>query len=294
MATPNPGAAGTPTNPTPPGTIGSGTPPAPGVAPSPVGPPPSRRKTWTVVVAAAVAVIVVVAVLALAGVFSPGSSGSGSTGTPAPFSSAVPAAISAAQAAPGGPWTVVAAEGVAVASEVPATNESTIGGGGCTYTPVSGEPSQVSIPATPHGATAGEVSVWVFFAKNASSNSLLFLSVLNGQATALGVVSGCAAVTDFVGLGAISASGVLDSTTVASDFNQNGGGAFLENNSWQVQLFILIGPSADTGGAAVWDIMYSTCGLTSIGGAGAWISGFYYASSGSAVTPPAPGSGTCG
>jgi hypothetical protein len=263
--------------------------------PSPAGtpPPPHRRKLWVMVAAVVVAVVVVVGVLTFAGVFKTSSSSSNATGMPTPFSSAAPLAVPSAQGASGGPWTIVAAEGVGVPSEVSQTNISSIGTGGCAFTVVSGGSTEVSIPATPSSATPGELSVWVFFAKNPSLSSILMIAVVDGQAKPLALVTGCSAVSDFAQLGMITASAVVDSTAVASDFNQNGGSAFLTSETLGSQLFLLLGGFSGTDNAPVWDVMYSTCGVASPSGPGTWLSGYYFATNGTAVTAPAQTSGTC-
>jgi hypothetical protein len=137
------------------------------------------------------------------------------------------------------------------------------------------------------------VSVWVFFAKNASLDSILIISVVRGHAAPLSLITDCSVVKDFAGLDVINANAVVDSTKVASEFNQDGGAAFLQNKTWGVQLFILLGPSSATGGSPIWDVKYSTCSVSSTAVPGSWLSAYYYANTGKIVTPPTPGSGTC-
>jgi len=289
-------ASSGPTAPTPTGTLGSGPPgmTAPFAPPTPP-PPPPRKKPLVLVAVIAVAVVVVLAVVVFAGVFnSSGGSGTTTAAGPIDYSSALPLASAAAQNTSGGPWTIIAAEGVAVPSTVSQANVGSIGGnGGCTFTPEPGGATEVSIPGTPAGSTPGKVSVWMFFAKNPAGNSILLIAVDNGHATPLVLVTGCATVSTFASFGSIVGADVLNSTTIATAFNAAGGSSFLANGTWQIQLFILLGPSADTGNVPVWDVMYSTCAILATSGPGSWLSGYYYAQSGTAVEPPAAGSGTC-
>jgi hypothetical protein len=268
-------------------------PPTP--VPSPRAPvPPSRRKTTILIAVVVVVMIVVLAALALSGAFNSSSSGgSSSTATPVAYSTAIPLATTAAQSAAGGPWTIVAAEGIGVPSTVSQTNVTSIGGSGCTFTPAPGRTSDVSIPGTPSATTAGKLSVWVFFAKNSSQDVILLISVVNGDAAPLVSVSGCSTVSVFAGLDSIATANVVDSTTVASTFDANGGSTFLANGTWQIQLFILLGGATDTGGTPWWDLHYSTCAITATSGPGSEIMGVYDANSGADITPPQTTSTTC-
>ena len=273
-----------PTPPPPPAPV----PPGPGVAP--VYPPPPKRY-WTWVVVIVVAAVVVVAVLVFAGVFSSHGSSSVGNGTPAAFSAAVDVASSQGTSITGAPWTVVAADGIGIPSGLSEPNWEFVGSSGCTFTPVPGGSTQVTILGTPANSAAGEVATWVFFEKNASANVILLSAVSNGALIPLILVTGCSTVGTFATLSAVSASTVVDSTVIAASFNENGGSSFLSSHSGATQTFILIGGSSSS--PAAWDVEYSTCALTASGGSGDWLSGYYYASNGNVLSSPTSGSGAC-
>lgn len=214
-------------------------------------------------------------------------------GTPAAFSQAVSVAAAEGQNASGGPWTIVAAEGLGVGSGGSQANAEFVGSGGCTFTPVAGGASLVTVLGTPLGATPGEVATWVFLAKNASLNVILMGEVNDGQAS-LGVfVTGCSWVGTFASLGVVSGASDIDSTTVATDFDENGGSSFLLNHTVSTQLFVVVGGSSSTDGVAAWEVMYSTCSLFASGGNGTWLSGYYNAETGSVIQSPTLSSGAC-
>jgi hypothetical protein len=241
----------------------------------------------------AVVVIVVLAALALTGVFGPGGGGTAPSGPPVPYSAAAPLAPSATYGVPDGPWSLVAAEGVGIAAPAPQTNLTSIGADGCTFTAVPGGETEVSVPATPSGAPPGEFAVWVFFAKNPSQSAVLMVAVGGGASRPLALISGCGVVSDFSMLGTLPASGLVDSTTIAAEFDQQGGTSFLQNETLGLEYFLLIAGFAGTGNTPVWDVTYSTCTLTSHGVPGSSLSGDYLATNGTVVTPPRTTPGTC-
>ena len=259
----------------------------------PPSPPAPRSRLWLAIVVAAVAVVVVVAALAVSGVFNSSSGGSGTVYTPVAYSTVAPLASAAGQGVPGGPWTVVGAEGIGVPNEVANVSVSSIGGGACTYSQVAGGPTNVSIPATPSGTTPGKAVVWVFFAKNASLDSILLIAAGDGRTVPFALVTGCGLVTDFTILNTIVSANVVDSTSVASTFDQDGGTSFLGNYTLGSELFILIGASSFSGGDAVWEVEYSTCVVAAASAPGSWISADYYASTGVEVKAPKLVAGTC-
>jgi len=277
----------------PPGPVAEVAPMAPS-APRPLSPPP-RRKLWLPVAAVVVAVGVVLAILFIAGGFNASSGGAARVGTPMAFSRAVPLAVDYGRGASGGPWTVVAAEGIGIAAGITQPNTKFLGSGGCTFSPVPGGTESVSLLGTPSNATPGEVATWFFFATNASLEVVLLILVSDGTTTPLVFVTGCSEVSTFTGLSSVSGSSVVDSTTVAASFDQNAGGAsFLANHTSATQVFGLIGPSATpSGSSAAWSIMYTSCGLTTAGGSGSWLQAGYDAGSGSLLVGPSAGSGPC-
>lgn len=263
----------------------------------PVPPPPSpnRKRIWVAAGAVVVAVVVVLALLFLSGLFnSHGSTSSTPAGTPVPFSEAVPVAITGGEGFSGGPWTIVAAEGIGLKNGVSGPSPASFTSNACTFSTPSGAPASYAVLATPANATAGDVAAWIFFGKNASLNTVLLIEVSNGVAIPMILMSGCASeVSLFASATAISASSVVDSTDVASELDANGGSTFLSNGTVESQLFILIGGSSSTGGQPVWEVSYSTCALTASSGTGSTLAGYYYATSGTPLMAPSETTVTC-
>ncbi len=243
------------------------------------------------VIVIAVAIGVVLAVLFFAGVFNSSGSGAVPNGTPSAFSSAVAVAATEGQSAPGGPWTIVAGDGIGIPNGITQPNWEFVGSSGCTFTPVPSGSSQVTILGTPSSATPGQVATWIFFERNATQQAILLAAVSNGQAEPLILVSGCSTVSDFASMDAVSATADADSTSVAATFDTLGGSTFSTSHPGATQEFIIIGGTATTPGA--WEVTYSTCSLTTTGGAGSWLSGYFYASNGNVLTGPTSGSGNC-
>ncbi|HTT73724.1 MAG TPA: hypothetical protein VMG99_06220 [Thermoplasmata archaeon] len=277
---PAPPATSPPASPPP---VGPGAvPPAPAgpAAPfvAPMGAPSPRRpsRRWIAVGAIVVVAVAVLAALAVSGVFSASSSSNG-TGPVASYDQAFPTGAATASAAPGGPWTIVAAIGLGIPSSITSANSAdTEVGSGCTFTPVAGSPSTFTIYGSPSSAAPGAVGAWVFVALNGSSGSIVMIAVSGGTGTALVVGSGSACTSEFSPLAAIDVATGVDSTTIAASFNANGGGAFLSANAGATQEFVLLG--AGSGYPAAWAVIYSTCGLTQTSGTGNEIEGSYYAS----------------
>jgi len=268
-------------------------PPAPPTVPPPVpapllGPvPPRPRRTWIwPVIAVAVAAVVVFAVLFLTGGFGSGGGSSVPTGTPMSYTQALPVAIAEGQSASGGPWTVVAGEGVGVSTGISGPAPTAFTGSGCTFRAPPGAPASTTVPGTPGNATPGTVAAWVFFATNASMSVVLLILVTDLTASLLDLVSGCSDVSTFTEMGAVTTSNVVDSTAIASELDAAGGASFLANHTVVTHLFVLLGPSAALGGNAYWEAIYSTCQPTAVGGSGTEFSGTYYAASGSVFTSP--------
>lgn len=262
--------------------------------PVPAVPPPGRRRrVWIPIVALVVAVVAVVGVLALGGVFNSRSSSSGLFATPASFAQAFPAAFSEGRNASGGPWSIVAAEGLGLPFGISAANSATIGGTNCTFTPVADSPSQVTFYGTPSNAPAGEVGTWIFYTDNASLDGILLIQVSDGSAVPLALATGSTCISTFTKLETVDATSVVDSTTIASELNQGGGSAFLQNNSGATQVFVLLGASSATLGLAAWYASYTTCPLTATSGTGIAITAGFWATSGNLLSGPTTASSTC-
>jgi hypothetical protein len=266
-------------------------PPPVDAAPAPAAP---KRRLWLI---ALVAIAVVVLVLLWGGGFFSSPAGPASTaagqGVAEPYSDAVAMAAPQARNASSGPWTITAAEGIAIPNGVSQENDASLVGSGCTFTPASGAPSSLTILGTPAGSAPGAPASWIFFAKNAAANAVLLLEAQNGAALALGEVTGSGCAETFTGLTAINSTSAEDSTSVAAAFNSAGGSAFEKGNSVTYQTFILIGASNATSGYAFWEVAYSTCPFTSTSGSGTQLTATYYAASGDPLSGPTTESQTC-
>jgi len=271
---------------------GSAVPSSPPPAPAGPSPPRTRRNVWIAVAAVAVVAVVVIAIFVL--MIGSNSSGVNATvGTPVPYSQAVATGISGALSASGGPWTLVAAEGLGIPGGVTSPNLDSIGQSGCVYTPSPGAPTTVSFPGTPSNASAGELSTWIFFAKNTAASAILLIEVSDGSATPLVTATGASCVGTFTGLGAINATGVLDSPAIASELNQGGGATFLQNHTGATEVFILLGGESETSGNPTWTLLYSTCGFAATSGSGTEITANYYAVTGTGLSGPTTEAQSC-
>jgi hypothetical protein len=263
---------------------------APMPAPAPLPPPPPRRRIWLVVVAIVIVVLVLVAVLALAGVFSPSSNSQGVTGAPIYYSQAASPGAATTQNESGGPWTLVAAEGVVLSASASGSNVAGSIGSGCNAAPAPGSPSSATIPATPTGSPAGAAAAWMFLAVS-PSNSLLFVIVTQSSAFPLIVATG-SCVSDYAKLSSIVGLTVVNSTVVANSANSAGGSAFLSSNSGALQLFGLFGPGLASYTYPVWAVEYNSCGL-STAGSGTQFLGVYDALDGTVLISPSPEATGC-
>jgi hypothetical protein len=270
-----------------------GSTPAPGIPPPP--PPPNSRKNLYIAIGAVVVVVVVViALLAVLGVFNSSSPASGPMGSPLPYSQAIGPAQTSANTTQGGPWTIVAAEGIGIANGISSTNSEGVVGGSCTFTPVADSPSEVTIPGTPGNATGGSVAFWIFFATQTNSSAILLLSVTANAILPWGTITGSECSHAFGDLGGISNQRLIDSTTAAADLDSNGGTAFLSNHTGVSQEFILFGAEEATSNVAAWDVTYTTCGLTATSGSGYEITAAFLATTGAIFEGPTSEAITCG
>jgi hypothetical protein len=261
--------------------------PAPGGVPPPTAPPPApKRKLWIAVVAVVVIVVLVVAVLFLGGVFKTGGTTANVVGAATDYSSAEPQAQGASSSTSGGPWTLIAAEGLNMSSSISNPDYGGLSGGsGCSYTAVTGAPSNVVFPATASTATPGTAATWIFISDN-SAGDLLF--VLTAQGTSTAIVEGnaqCGA--GFSGSTGLSGKTVADSTTIATTANSDGGSSFLASHPGATELFVLVSASSVTG----WEVSYSTCAFAASGSGTTWTALFN--ATGSVLEPGSSTTGAC-
>jgi len=254
--------------------------------------PPPRRLLWVALAVAAV-VVVVVAVLFVTGAFG-GTSSSGPSvlvGVPESFVSAyigVPAAANVT----GGPWSFFAAAGFGVPSNLTESNYAFLAGSGCNYTPAPGAPRELILPGTPANATPGEVSAWAFLAFNPAHSVVLWVGSGHGHALPIVEVSGSQCLSAFQGFTAFNASSVLDSTSVAPQFQSDGASAFSANHTVAVREMILFGGTT-SGGPPAWALLDSTCPLGATVGSGSQIEAAYTATDGTRFLGPTASTVEC-
>ncbi|HLM92058.1 MAG TPA: hypothetical protein VK424_08470 [Thermoplasmata archaeon] len=245
-----------------------------------------------VVVVVVVVVILVVGVLAFAGVFTPSSStGQGLTGTPVSYDQVSSAGANAVQNESGGPWRLVAAVGLGLATSASGSIAANAVVSGCTATPAPGSPSGGTLPATPTGSPAGSVALWMFIAAN-SPGDILIIAVTQNATVPLFILSG-SCTSEFSDLGSIAGLSVVNSPLIANTTNSAGGSAFLTSHPGTLQTFILFGPGIPHApDMPIWGAEYNTCGLASTG-TGTLFIALYDASSGSPYGSPMTQSTNC-
>ncbi|MCI4332015.1 MAG: hypothetical protein L3K19_09275 [Thermoplasmata archaeon] len=174
----------------------------------------------------------------------------------------------------GGPWSAVAAEGLALptAVTIPGSNASnstpfspcvpTLGG-------VGGH-SSVSIPATPSSAAPGLAAAWFLTYADAGGN-LTLVSVLQGHVS---VLQSIAAQPCTLGIGQIHAisPSSIDSTKAAAIADAWGGTAFRANFTGSAAIYAIQGSET----VSIGPLQYGYPNAT--GGGSTWING----------TPPPP------
>jgi len=221
------------------------------------------------------------------------------------------AAIAASLPTPGNgsSWILVAAEGIRLPTGTVGFNVTTeFGVSGCTLGPgkqTSDQPPNGTQPfrlsSTPASAPPGEAAAWVFVAvpfltiEYGHSGYFLGFLVVNGTA---GYVEGIATGTctydwynrgvifNPVNPGYVPVSLSLDSTTVASVFNKEGGASFLTNHTGAIQRYLLLGSSFYLQEVGTWETSYTTCSYGSGQGTGAVISAQYNASTDATLEGP--------
>lgn len=224
---------------------------------------PHRRRILPVVGAVVVAVAIVVA-LAAAGVLSFGSKPSSSPPADETFAEASAVATSASGSVAGGPWYGVLGAALVTPFAVlePAANlTAVLSFLNCTSHWISGEPSNVAIPATPASAALGTAAFWSFVLKNAT-NVLLLETVAQGSASALVTLNGS---TCSEGAGYLDSfgGGMQDSPKIVAAANAAGGSAFLATypnatEFWGVSGGVTYGVLTTS---PEWFLEYTSCSL---------------------------------
>lgn len=215
---------------------------------------------WAVA-AGVVAVVVIVAALALGGVFSPSKS---STPTDPTYSQAVAQANGVASGTSGGSWDLVLGAGIMTTS---IASENIGSSNGCNITFFQGETGTLTIPAAPSELTNGQASGWLFLYRDAAE-TYLAISVLNGQASAIGTIATKQTCTSIFNYLNVVPSNVIDSSAVASDV-AGYAGAFLAAHPDANATFTLIGGLSVFGivRGPEWAVNYTSCPVNAASGA---------------------------
>jgi hypothetical protein len=155
----------------------------------------------------AVGAIVTVAIVVLLVVLVGGSPGPGTTSAPSTFSQAAGDARAVTASVSGGPWNLSSAYGISVT--VPFVLNNTLLSLGCNVT--SGNFGVDSYPSGSGAYSDGQATVWILsFVSTGAGGGMLWVQVVNGAATELGVTnnSGRCATTGLPGLGPVIDSSV--------------------------------------------------------------------------------------
>ncbi len=238
-----------------------------------------------------VASVVLIGVLALAGVFSPSSgTGPGVVGTPLYYAQAEPLGSSGVANQTGGPWTVVAAEGVGLSASASGSNVAGTLGSGCSASPAPGAPSSTTIPATPSNSNSGAVAAWLFLAAGPSGQLLFYVVTVASDYPLMIVTGSCT--SEFSSLVTISGISVVNASGLVASVNAAGGTTFLSENPNSLVALVLFGAGLDGSSDPYWAIEYNSCGTSTSGTGTLFIEGFD-ASTGTALSSPTTESTNC-
>ncbi|MCI4337179.1 MAG: hypothetical protein L3K17_08345 [Thermoplasmata archaeon] len=238
----------------------------------PVG--PARRSSSRRLLVVAVVVVVLVLILAsgLLGALplfpkSPSPAGTART-NPATSTFAAGRALGASAAGnqSGGPWALIAAEGVtapAAAADPTATVTDALSSTGCPFTPATSAPGGIWIAAS-SAVGSGATDAWYFLYKDPTGTSLLLIGESNGSTADFGSYSGTSCSGELGSLLPIPPS-VVDSSAAVSAASAAGGATFLAGEPNAFVAMMLSGGRSVRGPAndPSWTIAYENCPLSS-------------------------------
>jgi hypothetical protein len=208
------------------------------------------------------------------------------------------ARAAATQAAPAGPWLLLAAVGLALANETTLPINLTTGNN-CTIRSLSGPiPSSLSLPSFHGNFTNGLAPAWDLEYGQSASASLLEVLVVGGVAKLVVELSGtgCIGVNTFF---EPLPSNVVDSPIAVAAAAAAGGEAFLQAHPTGVseEMALLSFNSSGSRSGPEWAVSYSTCSPfligTGSGAPGATFDAAVNATTG-AVLPGTPTTLSCG
>lgn len=237
----------------------SSAPPHPSLAHPPAMAPPRSPHRLPLYIGIGAAVVVG---LLLLGVVLPSGPGGGTTvsGNPESYSGAAGLASSAVGTYGSGGWFLLFAAGIdsAVSYTAP-LNLSESGISNCSLVTASGFSGELTLPSYAGNRSAGLAPLWEFAYRN-GANEVAIVSVVNGQATVLGTVTGKC--TSYFGLLSPVPSGVIGSAQAGATVAPLAS-SFLEEYPNASALFGLIG-GVSFGGVGIgaeWEVEYSSCSL---------------------------------
>lgn len=224
---------------------------------------PARRRWLYPILGVVVVAVVVIAALAATGNL-PFGSKSSAPPTDLTFSQASSAASSRSGSVSGGPWYGVVAVAVLSRATIlePATNlTSVLADLNCTSHWISGQPSNVAIPATPTSAGTGTSAFWTVVLKN-TTNVLLLETVSQGSASPVLTLTG-ANCSEAAGYLVSFGGGLQDSPSVVAAANAAGGASFLAEYPNATEFWGILGglTYGIISTSAEWGVEYTSCSL---------------------------------
>jgi hypothetical protein len=229
----------------------------------------------------------------------PSPTGSGSAGAVLTYSGARPVADRTATGFSGGGWTLLFAAGlVAATPQSVLVNTTVLGNTTCTFTPQAvGE--SLSVPEYLGNRSSGSSPAWVFAYYWNSTHSMALVSVVDGQGTVLGTLTGLVCPLFLATLSSvlrpIPASAINSSLAAAAV--EPKAHAFLATHANASAAYALIG-GYHYGVSSVgpeWLIVYSTCSLSlSASGTGAEFNATVNATTGTVLSTNTTENASCG
>jgi hypothetical protein len=221
-----------------------------------------KRTSLYVIIAVVVVVVILLLVLVLSSLSSPKSNPGGLSGSGGmTYDQARPIAVSSVASYQGGGWAPLFAAGYGVNtsySEPVNASTSVLKSSSCTYTPAPGVSGNITIPGISGNRSGGVASAWIFAFRNGAGNVSLD-SVVGGQGTVLGSLSG-GECTSIFGLLQPVPGNVIDSSQAAAAVSSQAS-AFLAAHPSANSLDAIIGGITFLGKSIgpEWEVEYTTC-----------------------------------
>lgn len=235
--------------------------------------PGHSPRRWYMIGGMVVALVVVVFVILQGfGLFATRSSGN--MARPLTFGEALESASSSVRSAPGGPWALTSAVGVAYT--VPWSLDGSRLADQCSIT--YGSWSNATYPEGPGNYSSGRAGIWILsFAGPAVSSGILWVLVSNGTATQVAVTSAAGACLEYAGppLGT-----VVDSSVAINEVLATANGSRFAEMFPRANVTYALGPATPP----IWTLGLKACG--SLAGGGGVATSSVWASNGTLEKPP--------